>query len=624
MHIFEEFPLSENIFYKNILLCFKICFVVFFFLININNFLNHKNIVELDNEINNNWYQKNEEYKNYEGLKIFVIYYPEYTFYKSKNVKSNNSFKLSYSHNNSILYENQSIINKKELNNSIKFQIQLAKNHGINGFGIIYYSIEANLIFKKLIEEVTNSSFPFFFIIKKYDKSFNNQSNILITEANNNQNDLYKNFEYIKRYMKSKYYININKKPLLGIWQPINSSFVINIRKKGKEIGINEIYIIGIIEKDEISNSLAYCDGFSEFKEFPSKSLFINDSFKNYYYYNYYYDFIKNKNLSENEIINLMVLKGSSPEKFYLISKYIINLLRKKKKNNFILVNAWNNFEENYFIEYNEKYGYSYLNSLSKAILNLNFSSQNYNSDLLKSKIAVHAHIFYESLMPELINKINNIPIKFDLYISVNSNKVRDKIFNYINNSESKLNYLEINIYKNKGRDVLPFLKQLKDKFKMYKYICHFHTKRSLANPYIGFLWRNYLYNNLLGDTNIISEILMNFENSYKIGIIFPEPFYLIFNETKILKKKTKKYTNFILNKIFPGNEIGDLTAFPAGNMFWSRTEAIFQIFIYDFYKYFSEEKGQTNETIMHGIERIWLYLVKMNGFSYKIIFKNF
>ena len=129
---------------------------------------------------------------------------------------------------------------------------------------------------------------------------------------------------------------------------------------------------------------------------------------------------------------------------------------------------------------------------------------------------------------------------------------------------------------------------------------------------------------NLLGDTNIISEILMNFENSYKIGIIFPEPFYLIFNETKILKKKTKKYTNFILNKIFPGNEIGDLTAFPAGNMFWSRTEAIFQIFIYDFYKYFSEEKGQTNETIMHGIERIWLYLVKMNGFSYKIIFKNF
>ena len=58
--------------------------------------------------------------------------------------------------------------------------------------------------------------------------------------------------------------------------------------------------------------------------------------------------------------------------------------------------------------------------------------------------------------------------------------------------------------------------------------------------------------------------------------------------------------------------------------MFWSRTKAIFQIFIYDFSKYFSKEKDQKNDTIMHGIERIWLYLVKMNGFSYKIIFKKF
>ena len=356
--------------------------------------------------------------------------------------------------------------------------------------------------------------------------------------------------------------------------------------------------------------------------------MLIDNSFKNIYYYNYYYDFIKNKNFSEYEIHNLIVLKGSSPEKFYLISKYIIDLLGNKKKNNFLLVNAWNNFEENYFLVYNEKYGYSYLNSLSKAILNLSFTSQSYNLncnvDFGKSKIAIQAHIFYESLISELINKINNIPIKFDLYISVISNKVKEKIINYINNSESKLNYLEINIYKNKGRDVLPFLRQLKDKFKYYKYICHVHTKRSLTSPYIGYLWRNYLYNNLLGDTKIISEILVNLNNSNKIGIIFPETYYLIFNAANKLKTKTKKYANLILRKIFPGNEIGNLKDFPAGNMFWSRTEAIFQIFIYDFYKYFSEEKDQTNDTIMHGIERIWLYLVKMNGFSYKIIFKKF
>ena len=631
MHIFESFFIIDNFFYNHFLNFLKIIFFVFISLFNNNNLFNHKNTIELDNELKYNWYEKNQEYENYEGIKIYCLYYPEYSFYKSINVNSNNTLKLFSNINNSNSFENQAIINNKELNISIKYQIQLAKSHGITGFGIIYYYDVIYHIFKELIEEIANLSFPFFLIIKKYYKGFNKHNNILLSEEYNSHKDLYENYEYIKyikEFMKSKYYININKKPLLGIWQPVNNTFILNIRKLIKEMGNKEVYIIGITEKNEHSNSFTYCDGFSEFKEFPSKSLFINNSFKNVYYYNYYYDFIRNKNFSEYEIHNLIVLKGSSPEKFYLISKYIIDLIRKKKKNNFLLVNAWNNFEDNYFIEYDEKCGYSYLNSFSKAILNINFTEHNYNLsynvDFGKCKIAVQAHIFYESLISELINKINNIPIKFDLYISVISNEIKEKIINYINNTQSKLNHLEINIYENRGRDVLPFLRQLKDKFKNYKYICHVHTKRSLSNPYIGFLWRNYLYNNLLGDANIISEILMNFDKPNKIGIIFPETYYLIFNDANVLNTKTKKYTNLILKKIFPGNEIGNLKAFPAGNMFWSRTQAIFQIFIYDFYKYFSKEKDQKNDTIMHGIERIWLYLVKMNGFSYKIIFKKF
>ena len=106
--------------------------------------------------------------------------------------------------------------------------------------------------------------------------------------------------------------------------------------------------------------------------------------------------------------------------------------------------------------------------------------------------------------------------------------------------------------------------------------------------------------------------------------MIFPETYYLVYNETEKLNSKTKKYINFVLKKIFPGLSIGKLKDFPAGNMFWSRVEAIFQLFTYDFNKYFPNENEQTNDTIMHGIERFWLYLVKLNGFYYKVIFKRF
>ena len=231
MNSFEEFLLINNIFYNNFFICLKICFFVFISLFNNNNLFNYRHVVELDNEIKNDWYEKNEEYKNDERTKIFCIYYPEYSFYKSVNVTHNNNLNLFDHHNNSYSFENQKIINQKELNISIKYQVQLAKSHGITGFGIIYYSIDNNLIFKELIEEIRNSAFPFFLIIKNYYNDFNKHNKILLSEVYNNPKDLYKNFEYIKEHIKSKYYININKKPLLGIWQPVNNIFILNIRK---------------------------------------------------------------------------------------------------------------------------------------------------------------------------------------------------------------------------------------------------------------------------------------------------------------------------------------------------------------------------------------------------------
>ena len=42
-----------------------------------------------------------------------------------------------------------------------------------------------------------------------------------------------------------------------------------------------------------------------------------------------------------------------------------------------------------------------------------------------------------------------------------------------------------------------------------------------------------------------------------------------------------------------------------------AKSEAIFQIFNEEFE--YPEELGQTNGTIMHAIERIWTYLVKLN-----------
>ena len=83
---------------------------------------------------------------------------------------------------------------------------------------------------------------------------------------------------------------------------------------------------------------------------------------------------------------------------------------------------------------------------------------------------------------------------------------------------------------------------------------------------------------------------------------------------------------NVILKMIFNNNkyQIGKILDFPEGNMFWAKISSIYQIFITDFDKLIPQEKGQKDGTLLHGIERIWLYLVKINGYYYQKIFKHY
>ena len=290
-----------------------------------------------------------------------------------------------------------------------------------------------------------------------------------------------------------------------------------------------------------------------------------------------------------------------------------------------IFINSWNKFYGSPFLEPDNIYGYAILNSLSKALFNLSYISD-YNLIKLNhsTKIAIQVHVFYVNLINDIIEKTNNIPVNFDLYVSTDSEFKKDSIRNYILRS-SKAKKFEIKIFNNKGRDVLPLLLQLKTKIKKYKYFCHIHTKKS-KHINFGDEWRNYLFNNLLGNEKIICEILTEFENHINLGFIFPEIFHKVLatfgnnilgsnlNSMKLIIKTIAPYLKISTNNL----------DFPMGNMFWAKVKSVYQIFLINFYEKFPYENEQLDGTFMHGIERIWLYLVKYNGFYYKKILKHF
>ena len=91
---------------------------------------------------------------------------------------------------------------------------------------------------------------------------------------------------------------------------------------------------------------------------------------------------------------------------------------------------SWNDFSNGNYLEPDEKYGYSIINSFSKSILNLPFKNDILIINNNKTMVAIHIHAFYEDLLMKIINKINLIPIKYDLFVSTISEKKRISFIN--------------------------------------------------------------------------------------------------------------------------------------------------------------------------------------------------
>ena len=587
-----------------------IFFVEHIYIHNIN-----KELINIDNEYYMNLYENDINYMNSNSkFKPIAFYYPEYI-----NISYNKYFNISF----------KKIIESNDILKIVIEQTKLAKNHHIYGFAIYYnpfkIDISSEIVLNTFINKV---NFPFFLIWKNEE----------IKNIDNNIFDfLIFNF---RKFMISDNYIKIDDRPILSIHNPYNitkSIYIISkLRKLAKsKIGKN-LFLLYPFKGNY--NKQKFIKSFDALYDFSKIDLFeeITNRPNILYYSGFIYKNLILNNIDLNFTIfrtcylNYNNFKDYSPEKFYILN----NIIFKSQKENFsiykgfIFIDSWNDYLNGNYLEFDEKFGYSSINAFSKSLLNLSYQSNNFtfiNKD--RTLIAIHLHIFYEDLLDRIINRLNLIPFKYDLFISTTSNEKKIYIENYLINS-NQTNY-NIKIFENKGRDIYPFISQMRSHYKYYKYICHLHTKKSMHKQYLGSNWSEYIYNNLIGSRELISSIIYDFETNEKLGFIFPESYYEIVKGIKefdninlALNAMNKDFMNFILHRIFHKYKTGHKLIFPVGNMFWSKTKAIYQIFKLKLI--YPDELSQINTTIMHAIERLWLYLVKLNGYYYKCIFKHY
>ena len=536
--------------------------------------------------------------------------------------------------------------------NNIKKQVELAKSHGIYGFGIYYYWFSGKQLLEKplnLFIKYSNIYFHFLLIWanENWTKKWDGKDNEILMKQEYKLDDPKNYIKDIKKYLTDKRYIKIENKPVLGIYEPNkiqNLTDTIQIwREKSKKYGIGEIFILICINNNK-TQDFQNLNLFDATYEFPPRNSFQNHRIPNKRTFIYSELLYKSMNFNEKNanFKKLLFFRGSmvewdncprmnnceifdyySPQQFYLYNKIIIDWTIKhyNKDFRFIFINAWNEWGEGSYLEPDDKYGYASINSLSKAIFNLSYF-QNYNLTYLNesNKIVVIAYIDKKDLIEEIIDKSNNIPSNFDLFIYIDNIINIDKLKEYIK-INSKAYHFEMESSLNQKKFLFDFILEFKNNTKNYKYICFINSNPKNNIDYSKEL-KNYLHNNLLGNSEIVSEILTDFENNNNLGLVFPEKYYKsLYKFGDKMNYLDLKYINTILKRIFPDIRVSPgFIDFPEGNMFWANIKAIYSVFNINSYPI---PKRNFNLIVENYLEKIWVYIVKMNGYSYRKIFKH-
>jgi lipopolysaccharide biosynthesis protein len=239
------------------------------------------------------------------------------------------------------------------------------------------------------------------------------------------------------------------------------------------------------------------------------------------------------------------------------------------------------------------------------------------SQDIKNLNLAVAAHIFYPDLTDLIITKLKNIPtskLKLKVLITTDTKEKQRQI----EESFRKANFdYKIKIFENIGRDIAPSFIGFKDEILSSDLFLHLHTKKSLYNPDLN-LWRDDILNKLLGNKEIAEQNIRLVSSD--IGLLAPKPPEFIRLHMNWGEESDYSHARTLLKRA--GCKITKLNPlyFPAGSMFFARTEAIEPIINNLKLSDFDEESGQISGTMAHAVERSFCFSAEITKLNWLVV----
>ena len=287
----------------------------------------------------------------------------------------------------------------------LAWQAELVARHGIFGFCFYAYWFSGKRLLEKPVDILLRHpeiqlNFCLCWANENWTRSWDGQEQDILIRQEYAEEDP-KNFILdMKRYLDDPRYIRIDGKPLLLVYAPKSIPKPAEVfqvwRKTARESGIGEIYIAACRTFGETAQSLGILDAVDAEVEFPPHNVSLNTYHEvvetpkgaghlmsyftamDEWVYDYsvkpvYRTIMMNWDNSARRADGWCSFADFTRHDFRLwLRKAICNLRRSLPKDKrYLFVNAWNEWAEGTYLEPDEKYGYMNINTLSRAIYNL-------------------------------------------------------------------------------------------------------------------------------------------------------------------------------------------------------------------------------------------------------------
>jgi lipopolysaccharide biosynthesis protein len=265
-----------------------------------------------------------------------------------------------------------------------------------------------------------------------------------------------------------------------------------------------------------------------------------------------------------------------------------------------VFINAWNEWAEGAVLEPDTRLGYAWLEATRDALM---------AAPARDSRPCAVLHVWYLDVLDEMASALQASGQDWRILITTtheHADAVRTR-------SQTLGLNAEIEVFDNRGRDILPFLhvaNRLLDEG--VDVVLKLHTKRSLHRR-DGEQWRNELFNRLVEPARA-ATVLGAFHERPTLGMAYAEghrqrlDYYWGANQANVLA---------LAGRLGIPDPKPEQDSFVAGSMFWVRLAALRPLLDAHLdLSAFEEESGQVDGTFAHAIERIFLPCITAAGFQ--------